>query len=161
MIKSTLAFAPVQGRAAEAIKDITEFRDMFLECGANQAIAYSVASGQGFGNLQLRVFTDSNQHIREVSEKLQATDLFNQWNSDPSPSTVRLGVLRTEDVAFSGNRDAVINGETGATTTIGMIAKPGRIVELEERLTGWTDVWVGTGATKNVCDHPKIRKLVR
>lgn len=147
MIKSTLAFAPVQGRATEAIKDITEFRDVFLECGANQAIAYTVASGQGFGNLQLRVFTDSNQHIREVSEKLQATDLFNQWNSDPSPSSVRLGVLRTEDVAFSGDREAVQSGKTKSMTTFGMIAKPGKIVELEEKLEGWTKFWVECGAT--------------
>jgi len=147
MIKSTLAFAPVQGRLAEAIQSITELRDLFVECGANQSIAYGVASGQGFGNFQIRVFTDSNDHIRQVSEKIQSSDFYNQWASDPSPATVRLGVIRTEDVAFSGNRDAVINGETGATTTIGMVAKPGRIVELEERLTGWTDVWVASGAT--------------
>jgi len=147
MIKSTLVHAPVQGRAAEAIKDITEFRDMFLECGANQAIAYTVASGQYFGNLQLRVFTDSNQHIREVSEKLQATDLFNQWNSNPSPSSVLMGVLRTEDVAFSGDREAVQSGKTKSMTTLGMIAKPGKIVELEERLEGWTKFWVECGAT--------------
>ena len=60
----------------------------------------------------------------------------------------RFGLEVSEQkISLSGDRDAVINGETGATTTIGMIAKPGRIVELEERLTGWTDVWVGTGAT--------------
>ena len=147
MIKSTLAFAPVQGRLAEAVQSITDLRDLFVECGANQSIAYAVSSGQNFGNFQIRAFTDSNDHIRQVSEKIQSSDFYNEWASDPSPATVRLGVIRTEDIAFSGDRDAVINGETGATTTIGMIAKPGRIVELEERLTGWTDVWVETGAT--------------
>ena len=147
MIKSTLAFAPVQGRQREAIQSGTDLRDLFVECGANQAIAYTVASGQNFGNFQVRAFTDSNEHIRQVSEKIQSSDFFNQWSSDPSPATTQLGVIRTEDVAFAGDRDAVINGETKATVTIGMIAKPGRLLELEERLSGWTEVWVGSGAT--------------
>ena len=83
MIKSTLAFAPVQGRQREAIQSVTDLRDLFVECGANQAIAYTVASGQNFGNFQVRAFTDSNEHIRQVSEKIQSSDFFNQWSSDP------------------------------------------------------------------------------
>ena len=60
---------------------------------------------------------------------------------------MRLGVLRTEDVAFSGDREAVQSGKTKSMTTLGMIAKPGKIIELEERLEGWTKFWVECGAT--------------
>ena len=147
-VLTTIISQPVNGRATEAINQISELKEIAEGAGALRATASRVISGPNIGNLQLRVFSNDLVHAGEISGAMWSSDTAARSQNDANPSGQLVGLIRSNVIHRAAPfLDKSI--EPAIATVLAVQPRPGRIAELESVLGQWADQWVAGGALQS------------
>ena len=147
-VLSTLVFKPANGRIADAIENLKSVEKLAIDSGATRAVSSRVLTGPSVGNLQMRMFTQDLEHLGEVSNAMYASDVMTTLNSNDSPSSELINLIRS-DVTHRSVEGATADGIT-VGGVVGLQVHPGMGEVLHARLVELADAWVQVGAAQSM-----------
>jgi len=145
-VLSTLVFKPANGRIADAIENLKTVEKLAIDSGATRAGSSRVLTGPAVGNLQMRMFTEDLEHLGEVSNAMYASDVMATLNSNDSPPSELVNLIRS-DVTHRSVEGATADGIT-VGSVVGLQVHPGMSEVLHARMVDMADAWVEVGATQ-------------